>query len=108
MSRSPTIIKADRLHNPHAGEMLASEFMEPLDLDAASLAAKLGLPCERIRDVVDGTRPMDADLDLRLARYFELSDGFFLRLHDQYLLLEARRALSGQLDDILPRSAEAA
>ena len=48
---------------------------------------------------------MDADFDLRLTRYFRMSEGFFLGLQDDYELLEAKRALNGELDKILPRAA---
>lgn len=105
MSRSPTITNPDWLHNPHAGEMLATEFMEPLDLDPSTLAAMLGVPIDRLRSVIDGERAIDADLDLRLARYFGMSEGFFLRLQISYELLEAKRALNGSLDRIIPRAA---
>lgn len=96
---------ADWLHNPHAGEMLWSEFMEPLQLDAAGLAAQIGVSEERVDSVVSGSRRMDADLDLRLARYFCMSPGFFLGLQMDFELLEARRALAGELDRIIPRAA---
>ena len=55
--------------------------------------------------VTDGTVVMDADLDLRLSRYFRMSEGFFLGLQDDYELLEAKRALNGDLDRIVPRAA---
>ena len=48
---------------------------------------------------------MDAELDLRLARYFRMSEGFFLGLQDDYELLKAKRSLKGELDKILPRAA---
>ena len=105
MSRSRTITKGDWLHNPHAGEMLAGEFMEPLGLDAASLARAIGAPLERVDAVIAGAEPMDAELDLRLARYFRMSEGFFLGLQADYELLEAKRALNGDLDRIAPRAA---
>ena len=105
MSRSQITTNPDWLHNAHAGEMLASEFMEPLALDAASLAAAIDAPVEHVKAVIAGNRPMDAELDLRLGRYFRMSEGFFLRLQDQYELLEAKRALNGELDRIVPRAA---
>ena len=105
MSRSQTITKADWLHNPHAGEMLWSEFMEPLGLDAAALAPAIDAAAGDIEAVVTGARPMDAELDLRLARYFGVSEGFFLRLQADYELLEAKRTLNGRLDRIVPRAA---
>lgn len=105
MSRSQTITNPDWLHNSHAGELLASEFMEPLDLDAATLAGAIGIAASDIEAVVNGERPMDGELDLRLARYFRMSEGFFLGLQIDYELLEAKRALNGELDRIVPRAA---
>ena len=105
MSRSQTIINPDWLHNAHAGEMLASEFMEPLGLGAASLAEAIGAPVAHVESVIAGAKPMDAELDLRLARYFGMSEGFFLGLQADYELLEAKRSLNGQLDRIVPRAA---
>ena len=96
---------ADWLHNAHAGEILWSEFMEPLDLDSATLAERLGVEGSRVASVVSGDRRVDADLDLRLSRYFRMSPGFFLGLQTDYELLEARRALNGELDRIVPRAA---
>lgn len=105
MSRSRTITNPDWLHNAHAGEMLASEFMEPLALSAASLAEAIGASLRHIEAVIGGAEPMNAELDLRLARYFRMSDGFFLGLQADYDLLEAKRALNGKLDRIVPRAA---
>lgn len=105
MSRSQTITNPDWLHNAHAGEMLLSEFMEPLGLDAASVAEAIGAPLDHVEAVLAGEKPMDAELDLRLARYFRMSEGFFLGLQADYELLEAKRALNGKLDRIVPRAA---
>jgi len=104
-SKSSTTTNPDWLHNSHAGEILWSEFMEPLALDSAHLARLLGIATEDLARVVSGDRPMNADLDLRLGRYFGMSEGFFLRLQDQYELLEAKRALNDALDRIVPRAA---
>lgn len=93
------------LHNSHAGELLVLEFMEPLGLDAGALALALDVPPAEIRAVIAGERPMDAALDLRLARYFRMSEGFFLGLQADHELLEAKRALNGALDKITPRAA---
>ena len=105
MSRSQIITNPDWLHNAHAGEMLASEFLEPLKMDADALAKAIDVEVARVRAVLDGTTAMDAELDLRLARYFRMSEGFFLGLQDDYELLEAKRALNGSLDRIVPRAA---
>lgn len=105
MSKSRITTDTEWLHNPHAGEMLVSEFMEPLALDAPSLARAIKVPEDRVRAIVDGDSAVDAALDLRLARYFGMSEGFFLRLQNSYELLEAKRALNGELDRIVPRAA---
>jgi addiction module HigA family antidote len=105
MSKSPTTTNPDWLHNSHAGELLVSEFMEPLGLTADALASSLGVEPARLHDVIDGKKPVDADLDLRLSRYFRMSEGFFLGLQDDYELLEAKRALNGALDRIVPHAA---
>ena len=105
MSRSSTITNPDWLHNAHAGEMLVSEFLEPLNMPVDALAEVIDVSAVRLQSVISGQAPMDAELDLRLGRYFGMSEGFFLRLQDQYALLEAKRALNGELDRIVPRAA---
>ena len=110
MSKSPTIIddvgKPDEwLHNPHAGEMLVLEFMTPLRLTVEDVAGAIRVDPARLQRVVDGEARIDADLDLRLTRYFRMSAGFFLGLQDEYELLEARRAIGDALDRIVPRAA---
>jgi len=104
MSRSSTITNPDWLPNAHAGEMLASEFLEPLGLAAAKLAEAISVSAGRLEAVICGEKPIDAELDLRLGRYFGMSEGFFLRLQDDYELLEAKRALNGELDRITARA----
>lgn len=104
-SKSQTITSPDWLENEHAGQMLVTEFLEPLGLGVEQLAGDIGIaPCS-IVEVVEGVRPVDAELDLRLARYFRMSEGFFLRLQDRYEIVEAKRALNGELDRIVPRAA---
>ena len=105
MSRSPTTTNPDWLHNTHPGEMLVSEFMEPLSLDAETLALALGYSAERLRTVITGQDAMNAELDLRLGRYFKMSEGFFMRLQVQHDIIAAKRALNGDLNQIVPRAA---
>jgi antitoxin HigA-1 len=105
MSKSQTTTNPDWLHNSHAGELLVSEFMEPLGLTAEALAAPLGVDTPRLLTVMKGERAMDADLDLRLTRYFRMSEGFFLGLQLDHDLLEAKRSLNGELERIVPLAA---
>ena len=93
------------LHNPHAGEILAEEFMQPLRLSQNALARAIGVPPRRINEIVLGKRAVTADTDLRLARYFGVSEGFFLGLQHDFDLMERKRALGEALDKIKPRAA---
>ena len=69
------------------------------------LAAAIGVPPRRINEIVLGKRAITADTDLRLARYFGVSDGFFLGLQRDYELMERRRVIGEQLEAITPRAA---
>jgi addiction module HigA family antidote len=90
------------LRNPHVGEILQYEFLEELDINVNSLADSLRLPHSIIQQIIQGKAPMTADVDLRLCRYFGLSDGYFLRLHYAYELMEAKRTLGDILSQIVP------
>ena len=61
------------------GEMLEEEFLKPLGLTQYRLAKDIGVPAQRIGEIVSGKRSVTADTDLRLCRYFGLSDGWWLR-----------------------------
>lgn len=69
----------------HPGEILKMEFLEPAALTAGKLALKIGVPPQRLYDLIAGKRAVSLDTDLRLCRYFGMSRGFFLglqQLHD--------------------------
>ena len=93
------------LRNPHVGEILQYEFLEELDISANSLAESLRLPYLSIQQIIQGKAAMTANIDLRLCRYFGLSDGYFLRLHYAYELMEAKRNLGDILRQIVPIAA---
>ena len=110
MSRSSTTIarrrtKVELLQNPHPGEILAEEFMTPMGITQNALARAIGVPPRRINEIVQGKRAITADTDLRLARYFSMSDGFFIRLQADYELMERRREIASELRAIEPRAA---
>lgn len=63
------------------------------------------MPPRRINEIVLGKRAVTADTDLRLARYFKMSDGFFLGLQTDYDLMQRRRELGDKLKAIRPRAA---
>ena len=102
-SRSSTI--TDLLPNPHPGEILMEEFLKPMALSQTALAKAVKVPPRRINEIVLGKRAITADTDLRLARYFGMSEGFFLRLQADYELMARRREIGDQLKTIRPRAA---
>ncbi len=103
MSRSRTT--TERLPNPTPGEILLEEFLKPMALSQTALARAIGVPPRRINEIVLGKRTVTADTDLRLARYFGLSDGFFLQLQADYDLMARRRQIGDKLKAIRPRAA---
>ena len=90
------------LHNPHAGDILKAEFLDELLLSQNALAKAIGVPPNRINAIVNGTRRVTADTDLRLCKYFGLSEGFWLRLQNTYETREAKRAIEPQIAKIKP------
>ncbi len=106
MSKSlTTTTDADLLPNPHPGEILLEEFLKPLNLSQNALARAVHVPPRRINEIVLGKRDVTADTDLRLARYFGMSEGFFLGLQTEYDLMARRRAIEDELTAIKPRAA---
>jgi addiction module HigA family antidote len=93
------------LPNPHPGEILMREFLQPMKLWQTALARALGVPPRRINEIVLGKRAITADTDLRLARYFGMSEGFFMGLKTDYELMERKRAIGDKLKTIRPRAA---
>jgi len=84
------------------GELLHEEFLKPMGISQYRLAKEIGVPAQRISDIVAGKRAITADTDLRLCRFFGLSNGYWLRaqvLHDTEV---AERALSSTLAKIKP------
>jgi addiction module HigA family antidote len=106
MSKSSTItIRAGLLRNPHPGEILLEEFLKPMGLSQNALARAVHVAPRRINEIVLGKRDVTADTDLRLARYFGLSEGFFLGLQMDYDLMQRRREIDRDLKTIRPRAA---
>ena len=106
MSKSSTTTdKSEWLHNPHPGEILLEEFLKPMGLSQTALARAIDVPPRRINEIVLGKRAVTADTDLRLGRYFGMSEGFFLRLQADYDLMEQKRKLGAVLERIVPRAA---
>ena len=95
------------LRNPPPGEILLREFIEPMKLSQNGLARAIGVPPRRINEIVLGKRSITADTALRLARYFGLTDGFWLGIQADYELMERRPLIGAELARIAPHATAA-
>jgi addiction module HigA family antidote len=106
MSGSRTITGGEgRLDNVHPGDVLRHDFLIGSEIPVAEVSADSGIPADRLAALLDGQISVDAEIDLRLSRYFGLSEGVLLGLQNDYDLEEARRVANGDLDRIVPRAA---
>ena len=69
---------ADFIATPTMGEILREEFMEPMSISAYKLAQEIHVPVSRIQDILHDRRKITADTSLRLAKFFGVSDKYFL------------------------------
>jgi len=90
------------------GELLREEFLTPMGLSQYRLAKEIGVPAQRIGEIVAGRRAVTADTDLRLCRFFGLSNGYWLRAQATYDTEVAEDALAEELAQIKPWSGTAA
>ncbi len=104
-TKSKSSTTTELLPNPHPGEILMEEFLKPMALSQTALANAVRVPPRRINEIVLGKRAITADTDLRLARYFGLSEGFFIGLQTDYALMQRRRQIGEVLKAIRPRAA---
>lgn len=84
------------------GELLKEEFLEPMGISQYRLAKEIGVPAQRIGQIIAGKRSITADTDLRLCRFFGLSNGYWLRAQAAYDTELAEDALADQLNNIRP------
>ena len=103
MSKSPTAIETPK--NPHPGDFPCADLLEPMGLSQNGLSRAIGVPPRRINEIVHAKRAVTADTDLRLARTFGFSEGFFLCLQNSYDLIQRKREIGTALERIARRAA---
>ena len=94
----------EKLRPVTPGELLLEEFLLPMGITKYRLAKEIGVPAQRIGEIVAGRRAITADTDLRLCRFFGLSNGYWLRAQAAYDTEVAAGALAEQLERIKPWS----
>ena len=91
-----------RLKPVSPDEMLAEDFLKPLGMSNYRLAKEIGVPAQRIGEILAGKRAITADTDLRLCRFFGLSHGWWLRLQAGFDTEVAKAGLAKTLAKIRP------
>ena len=82
----------------HPGEILMEEFLKPLGITQYKLAKDINVPARRINEIVHGKRSITADAALRLSRYFNLSERFWLNLQARYDLEVEKDKLNDRIE----------
>ena len=87
---------------PTMGEILRVEFMEPMDISAYKLALEIHVPVSRIQDILHDRRKVTADTSLRLARFFGVSDKYFLDIQNDIEIRELKLTMADEIRSIHP------
>ena len=93
---SKSATTTERLAPVHPGEVLGEEFLSPMDLSAGALAERIGVPANRISEIVAGRRGMTGDTALRLAAAFGTTAEFWMALQTSWELERARDVTTGE------------
>ncbi len=88
------------IKTPTMGEILLEEFMKPNGISAYRLAQEIHVPTSRIQDIIHDRRKVTADTSLRLAKFFDVSDKYFLDIQNDIELRELKISLSSDINSI--------
>ena len=91
---------ADFIPTPTIGEILQEEFLEPMNLSAYKLAQEIHVPVSRIQDILHNRRKITADTSLRLAKFFGVSDKYFLDLQNDIEIRNLKVSIAKDIADI--------
>jgi len=86
----------------HPGEILAEEFLKPMNISGYRLAKELGVNCQTVNDIILRKRGISADMALRLGRFLGTTSEFWMNLQSTYALSKARQAVGDQVKKIRP------
>ena len=85
---------------PTVSEILREEFMEPLGISAYRLAQSINVPLSRVQDILHDRRKITADTSLRLAKFFGVSDRYFLDLQNDIDIRNLKIQLANEIAKI--------
>ena len=86
---------------PTVSEILREEFMEPLGISAYRLAQSINVPVSRVQDILHDRRKITADTSLRLAKFFGVSDRYFLDIQNDIDIRNLKIQLANEIAKIL-------
>lgn len=87
----------NRIPTSTIGEILQEEFLEPMGISAYKLAHEIHVPTSRIQDILHDRRKITADTSLRLAKYFGVSDRYFLDMQNDIDIRNMKDTLMNEL-----------
>ena len=82
-----------KIATPTIGEILKEEFMEPFGVSAYALSKAINVPTSRVQDILHNRRKITADTSLRLAKYFGVSDRYFLNMQNDIDVRELKQEM---------------
>ena len=91
---------SNRIPTPSIGEILKEEFMDPLGISAYKLAQEIHVPVSRIQEILHNRRKITPDTSLRLAKYFGVSDKYFLDLQNDIDIRRLKEVHKDELSSI--------
>jgi len=93
---------ANFIPTPSISEILIEEFLKPLGISAYRLAKDIAVPVSRIQDILNSKRKITADTSIRLAKYFSVSDDFFLNMQTEIDICNEKIKLEHIIQNIKP------
>ena len=90
------------IKTPGMGEILLEEFMEPNGISAYMLAKEIHVPVSRVQDILHDRRKVTVDTSLRLARFFGVSDKYFLDIQNEIDLRVMKETMNEEIESITP------
>ncbi len=88
------------IETPKMGEILKEEFMIPYNISAYKLAQGINVPVSRVQDILHDRRKITVDTSLRLAKYFGVSDSYFLNIQNDIDIRNAKYELESEIAKI--------
>ena len=99
------MVRIPKFREPtHPGEMLLKEFLLPMSISQRNLANAIHVPYQRINEIINGKRGITPSTALRLARYFGMTEDFWMNVQLRWDLCRAKLSEEKYLQTIEPYS----